>query len=78
MTCNMLLANEIFLQHRLGSFLSETNWKNVLHIKINIFANLPTRTRALKVNIDLKWKDSVVFHALLPPDTFESKFPISQ
>lgn len=54
MTCNMLLANEIFLLHRLGSFLSETNWKNDLHIKINIFANLPTRTRALKVNIDLK------------------------
>jgi hypothetical protein len=31
-----------------------------------------------KENVDLKWKDSVVFHALLPPNTFESKFPTSQ
>jgi hypothetical protein len=31
-----------------------------------------------KVNIDVKWKDSVVFHALLPPKNFESTFPTSQ
>jgi hypothetical protein len=31
-----------------------------------------------KVNIESKWKDSVVFHALLPPNTFESKFPTSE
>ena len=31
-----------------------------------------------RVNIDVKWKGSVIFHALLPPDTFESKFPTSQ
>jgi hypothetical protein len=31
-----------------------------------------------KEKVDLKWKKSVVFHALLPPKNFESKFPTSE
>jgi hypothetical protein len=49
---------------------------------VNQYSQISNKERKLwkekEVRIESKWKDSVVFHALLPPDTFESKFPTSQ
>jgi hypothetical protein len=31
--------------------------------------------KKVKKGIDSKWKDNIVFHALMPPDTFNAAFP---
>jgi RHS (Retrotransposon Hot Spot) family protein len=49
--------------------------------KVNLFYLILPRNinqYTQRVKIESKWKGRIAFHALMPPDTFESKFPTSQ